>query len=78
MIRPKNRGLSYFRRSTDKQEISLPRQMEWAISAAQQHGVAFDAALDGDADCAVHSGEDVGVGHLSLLGLPTGGSWSRG
>jgi hypothetical protein len=45
MIRPKNRGLDYLRRSTDKQEISLPKQLEWAIAAARQHGVALDAAV---------------------------------
>jgi DNA invertase Pin-like site-specific DNA recombinase len=45
MARAKNRGLTYARRSTDKQEISLPRQLEWAIAAAQQHGVALDATL---------------------------------
>jgi hypothetical protein len=45
MIRPKNRGLVYLRRSTDKQEISLPKQLEWAVAAAQQHGVALDAAV---------------------------------
>ncbi len=45
MIRPKNRGLDYLRRSTDKQEISLPRQLDWAIAAARQHGVVLDAAV---------------------------------
>src|SRR5438067_1570056 len=43
MIRPKNLGLDYLRRSTEKQEISLPRQLDFAITAARQHGVAFDA-----------------------------------
>src|SRR5262249_897750 len=45
MIRPKDRGLDYLRRSTDKQEISLPKQLEWAVAAARQHGVALDAAV---------------------------------
>ena len=43
MARTKNRGLLYARRSTDKQEISLPSQVEWAIAAADRHGVALDA-----------------------------------
>jgi hypothetical protein len=43
MTRVKNRGLVYLRRSTDKQEISLPRQLDWAITAARQHAVALDA-----------------------------------
>ncbi len=45
MARSKNRGLVYLRRSTEKQEISLPKQLEWAIVAAKQHGVILDAAL---------------------------------
>ena len=45
MARTKNRGLMYARRSTDKQEISLPSQVEWAITAADRHGVALDASL---------------------------------
>src|ERR1700676_1832145 len=45
MTRSKNRGLVYIRRSTDKQAISLPQQLEWAIDAARQHGVALDACL---------------------------------
>src|SRR5262245_23336273 len=44
MNRPKNRGLDYLRRSTDKQEISLGKQLEWAISAARQHGVTLNAS----------------------------------
>lgn len=45
MARPKNRGLLYARRSTDKQEISLPNQVEWAIATARQHDVALDATV---------------------------------
>jgi hypothetical protein len=45
MARPKNLGLSYHRRSTGKQEISLPSQVEWAVEAARQHGVPLDASL---------------------------------
>jgi hypothetical protein len=45
MMRAKNRGLDYLRRSTDKQEISLTKQLEWAITAARQHGVALDAEV---------------------------------
>src|SRR5438477_151608 len=43
MARVKNRGLLYARRSTDKQEISLPSQLDWAVATASQHGVALDA-----------------------------------
>jgi hypothetical protein len=56
MARAKGRGLTYLRRSTDKQEISLPSQLDWAIGAARQHGVVFDATL---ADLA----------HMQLAGL---------
>src|SRR5262245_57547069 len=45
MTRKKNRGLVYLRRSTDKQEISLTKQLEWVIAAAKQHGVILDAAV---------------------------------
>jgi hypothetical protein len=45
MSRPKDRGLAYLRRSTDKQEISLPMQLGWAIAAAQHHCIALDAAV---------------------------------
>ncbi|HEY7308435.1 MAG TPA: recombinase family protein [Gemmataceae bacterium] len=45
MARAKNRGLTYARRSTDKQEISLPSQIEWAVTAARDHGVILDAAV---------------------------------
>src|SRR3954464_4076500 len=43
MARNKNRGLVYLRRSTDKQEISLPSQLDWALVNAVQHGVPLDA-----------------------------------
>jgi len=45
MARAKNRGLVYLRRSTDKQEISLPFQLEWAIATARHHGVTLDATV---------------------------------
>ena len=45
MIRAKNRGMVYIRRSTDKQEISLPSQLEWAIVRASQEKVDLDASL---------------------------------
>src|SRR5262245_33735145 len=43
MARTKNRGLVYLRRSTDKQEISLPSQLDWALKVARQHDVSLDA-----------------------------------
>ena len=43
MAREKNRGLMYLRRSTEKQEISLPSQLDWALGMAQKHGVEVDA-----------------------------------
>src|SRR5262245_41382273 len=46
MSRSKNRGLVYARRSTDKQAISLPCQLEWAMAAAHQHGVALNASVN--------------------------------
>src|SRR5262245_44150482 len=42
MARTKNRGLVYLRRSTEKQEISLPSQLDWALASARQHGVPLD------------------------------------
>ncbi len=45
MARSKNRGLVYIRRSTDKQEISLPSQLEWALNAARKAGIGLDAEL---------------------------------
>ena len=43
MARAKNRALLYARRSTDKQEISLPSQVEWAVAAARKYDVALDS-----------------------------------
>ena len=43
MTRTRNRALVYVRRSTDKQAISLPAQIEWAVAAARQHDVVLDA-----------------------------------
>lgn len=43
--RTKNQGQTYLRRSTDKQEISLPSQLEWAIAAAREHEVVLDASI---------------------------------
>lgn len=40
--RIKDRGLAYFRRSTTKQDNSLPMQLEWARKQAQEHSVRFD------------------------------------
>ena len=45
MPRPKNRALTYLRRSTDQQEIRLLSQLEWAIATARQYGVRLDACL---------------------------------
>ena len=45
MERANNQGLVYCRRSTDKQEISLPSQVEWAIQAAGRQGVTLDATI---------------------------------
>ncbi len=45
MTRRKNRALVYVRRSTDKQAISLPAQVEWAVAAALKHEVALDASV---------------------------------
>ena len=42
-MRNKGRGLSYLRRSTGRQELSLPNQLEWATAQAVRHGVALDA-----------------------------------
>lgn len=43
-IRKKNRALAYLRRSTDRQEISLPTQLEWAMAEAARHSVSLDAS----------------------------------
>ena len=42
--RIKTRGLVYLRRSTEKQEISLGAQLEWAIAQAGKLSVILDAA----------------------------------
>jgi DNA invertase Pin-like site-specific DNA recombinase len=43
MTREKHSSLAYLRRSTGKQEISLPTQLEWAMTAAAKQGVRLDA-----------------------------------
>ena len=43
--RPKNRGLSYYRRSDDKQEASLGQQHGWARETADKIGVTFRGTL---------------------------------
>ena len=42
--RKKNRGLIYLRRSSDRQEISLQAQLNWAIIEARNHNVQVDAS----------------------------------
>jgi DNA invertase Pin-like site-specific DNA recombinase len=44
-VRRKGRGAAYLRRSGDKQETSLEKQLTWALGAAKQQGVPFDATL---------------------------------
>jgi recombinase/resolvase-like protein len=58
MTRRKDRGLVYIRRSTDRQAISLPAQIEWALGAARQQDVVLDASV---AD----------LEHMQALGLHT-------
>lgn len=43
-MRTKNRGLTYLRRSTTKQEISLSRQLDWATGAARANDVTLIAS----------------------------------
>jgi len=43
--RKKHRGLIYIRRSTSRQELSLPAQLEWALKEAAKLGVVVDASL---------------------------------
>jgi DNA invertase Pin-like site-specific DNA recombinase len=45
-VRRKNRGLIYLRRSGDRQETSLEKQLTWAFGAARDHGVIVDATLE--------------------------------
>jgi len=45
-VRPKGRGLIYLRRSGDRQETSLEKQLTWALGAARDHGVVVDATLE--------------------------------
>lgn len=44
--RKKARGLIYLRRSGDRQETSLEKQLAWALHAAKQHAVAVDATVE--------------------------------
>jgi Recombinase/Resolvase, N terminal domain len=46
MVRVKSCAMVYMRRSTDKQEISLPSQLDWAIAKAKQDQVQLDATVD--------------------------------
>ncbi|MFM7149796.1 MAG: recombinase family protein, partial [Gemmataceae bacterium] len=46
MSRSKQLGLVYLRRSTEKQEISLTSQLEWALTAAARLEVPLDASLE--------------------------------
>jgi DNA invertase Pin-like site-specific DNA recombinase len=43
-VRKKNRGLAYLRRSTDRQEISFPTQLDWAHTEAERHSVNLEAS----------------------------------
>ena len=45
MIRQRGRGLIYLRRSGDKQETSLEKQLTWALDAARDQRVIVDATL---------------------------------
>jgi hypothetical protein len=45
-VRPKGRGLIYLRRSGDRQETSLEKQLTWALGAARDLGVVVDATLE--------------------------------
>jgi hypothetical protein len=53
MARTKDSGLTYLRRSTDYQEMSLLNQLQWANTAAKYHGVRLDVAQS-DLDHAMH------------------------
>lgn len=43
--RPTNRGLVLLRRSGDRQETSLDKQLTWAVGSAAREGVVLDAAV---------------------------------
>ena len=43
--RTKNRGLVLLRRSGDRQETSLEKQLTWAIAEAQRLDVSLEATL---------------------------------
>ena len=45
-IRHKSQGLIYLRRSGDRQETSLRKQLDWALHAAEQHDVGIEASVD--------------------------------
>ena len=42
----KDCGLIYLRRSDDRQETSLMKQLTWALEAVRQQGVQVEAAID--------------------------------
>ena len=44
--RKNGRGIVYIRRSGDKQETSLEKQLTWAMKAAKHHAVPIDATLE--------------------------------
>ena len=44
--RKSGRGIVYVRRSGDKQETSLEKQLTWAMHAAEDHAVPIDATLE--------------------------------
>ena len=44
-VRTKGRGAVYLRRSGDKQETSLEKQLTWALGAAKAHGITIEATL---------------------------------
>ena len=45
-VRPKGHGLIYLRRSGDRQETSLDKQLTWALGAARDHGVVVAATFE--------------------------------
>lgn len=46
LVRPKNVGICYLRRSTNKQEVSLVVQLKWCMEEAERQGVKLDATLE--------------------------------